>query len=103
MKYLSTDNYERMWHDEIHCVYWNPKSNNHNYYLSKKKILKYFSELSLINPMHMLILDNLSNINAFFYYVDEKKLVVNLNQNFKKLQIDIKSDIITDIIQNCTI
>lgn len=103
MKYSIANNYNQNWHDDIFCVYWKTKLPTRTYVLSKKKILKYFSELDCITPFHMILLDNLSVITSLYFYADEDKLVINLNQNFKKISVEIKHDDINKLISKCMI
>ena len=79
MKYVVHDNLNTMWHDDICCVCWLPNLERSERKLSKKKLLKYFSELKEINEFHILLLDNLSKIFSLRHYMGENNVTISLD------------------------
>ena len=65
--------FEPQWNDEISCMRWLPNKHAQTSQLSKQKILRYFSELETLNPIHILLLDNMSKIYCLHYYPEDSE------------------------------
>ena len=65
--------FEPKWNDEIRCMRWLPNKHSQTSYLSKQKILKYFSELETLNELHILLLDNMSKLFCLHYYPEDSE------------------------------
>ena len=97
MKYVVNDNLEGKWYDEILCVCWMPNMERIAHSLSKRKLLRYFSELQKIDEFHILLLNNLSRISSFRHYVGETGVTIALAKG-QTIAVDIPESVFEDIV-----
>lgn len=102
MKYIIETNTERVWQDEIHCICWMANMSSRLYTLSKKKLLEYFAQSETINSFHILLLDKLSKLYSFAYYVDENELIISIHQD-KHITLHVPQEAFEDIIINSSV
>lgn len=90
MNYTVTQGcFEPEWDDNIRCMRWLPNKQQKTCYLSKQKILKYFSELETLEAIHILLLDNMSKIYCLHYYMEDSTFIIFIGPgNYIKTEID---------------
>lgn len=94
--------FDPQWNDEIRCMRWLPNMHSQTSYLSKQKILRYFSELETLNAIHILLLDNMSKIYCLHYYTEDSEFRIFIGPgNF--ITTEINKQLFEDLLMNCTI
>ena len=101
MNYKITSSHTDYWNDDFLGMCFMPPGGARLYSLSKRKLLRYFSELKTLNAIHTIILDNLSKINQVNYYMATNTLVLIMNKD--TLEIPVPLQIFEDILINSTI
>ena len=89
---------DRIWYN---CWYEGEKMKSQTGYISKKKLLKYFSEKEELDEFHLLLLDNIIKTFAFVYYTEDREFTISLYGD-KRIVVTITQKDFEDIIKNCT-
>ena len=103
MNITITDTFDYGWNDRIwyNCWYEDIKLKSQTGYISKKKLLKYFSEKEELDEFHLLLLDNIIKTFCFVYYTEDGKFTMRLS-GAKSIVITIPQKAFEDIVKNCT-
>lgn len=89
------------WHNYINCACWSEDMKVKNVSLSKKKMLKFFSEKDELEEFHMLLLDNIIKALAFVYYIESGEFII-FAYGDKKISVTIYKEDFENLVQNCT-
>lgn len=103
MNYKVNSSYTSCWRDDFFAMCFMPPGGARLYSLSKRKLLRYFSELNTLSITHTFILDNLSKINQVNYYLVTSTLVLKMNKDKDTFEISVPLQTFEDILINCTI
>lgn len=93
--------FERSWYDYILCTCWLENMKSKVVSLSKKKMLKYFSEIEQLNEFHTLLLDNILSIIGFVYYIEDKTFEISLFRG-DRITVNIPQKDFDDMVTNCS-
>lgn len=73
-----------------------------NVSLSKKKMLKFFSEKDVLEKFHLLLLDNIIKTLAFAYYSENSEFII-FGYGDTEITVTICKEDFDDIVANCTV
>lgn len=103
MNFTFNSKYICEWKDEFLVICFMPQGSARLFSLSKRKLLRYFSELNTLNEIYTFILDHLSKIEQVNYYMATNTLVLKMNKDKNVLEIAVPLQTFEDILINCTI
>lgn len=89
---------DRIWYK---CWYEGENLKSQKGYISKKKMLKYFSEKEELDEFHLLLLDNIIKTFCFVYYTEAGEFTMRLSGD-KSIVIHIPQKDFENIVTNCT-
>ena len=89
---------DRIWYN---CWYEDMKLKSRTGYISKKKLLKYFSEKEELDEFHLLLLDNIIKTFSFIYYTEDGEFTMRLYGD-KSIVFHIPQKDFENIVTNCT-
>lgn len=103
MNYKVNSHYTSQWFDEFCGMCYMLHGNVRLYSLSKRRLLRYFSELNTLSEIHTFILDNLSKLDQINYHMATNTLVLKINKGKDILETSVPLQTFEDILINCTI
>ena len=101
MNITINETFDYGWDEHIYCTCWFEDMKSQYFFISKKKLLKYFSEKDELDDFHLLLLDNIIKTLSFVYYTKDSKFNISLYGD-KRIVIHIPQKDFEDIVKNCT-
>ena len=101
MKFTFEGKYQGEWCDEFMCICHMEDSSSRLFSLSKRKMLRYLSEVETLDKMHLLILDTLSVVSKITYYMVDSVFIIYTKNDQEKISFILPQKAFEDILINC--
>ena len=101
MNITINETFDYGWDEHIYCTCWFEEMKSQVVSISKKKMLKYFSEKEKLDEFHLLLLDNIIKTLSFVYYTEDGEFTIRLYED-KRIVVTIPQKDFEDIVKNCT-
>lgn len=101
MKYTIEGQFEPRWEDTINCICWLENMHSRGFHLSKRKLLRYLSNLQTFEPFHIMLLDNLSTTFSYVYYMEDSDFI--LSKTDMRICAKVPAEEFENIIINCSV